>query len=349
MDLAGSDSVESLMLREAKEAPASVARLIAANADACRELGARLRKAPPAFVVSSARGSSDNAATFAKYLFEIRLGMVTASVGPSVRSIYSANLRLKGALFLTVSQSGRSPDILRLAEVARAGGAVTVARVNDASSPLAKICETVLPLNAWPERSVAATKSVICSLAAILQLGAHWADDRELLAALERLPDDLERAVAMDWSSAVGILQQGRGLFVTARGVGLAVAQEAALKLKETCGIHGEALSAAELMHGPMTLAGPDFPVMVFAQRDEAFQSIADLVATLRGRGVRVAMAGSTSAGCDIALASDPSLSPFTTPIALLQSFYPLVERVARARGRDPDAPPHLRKVTETL
>jgi len=349
MDLARPDSRESLMLREAKEAPASVAKLIAANVDACRELGARLRKAQPAFVASSARGSSDNAATFAKYLLEIRLGMVTASVGPSVRSVYSANLRLKGALFLTVSQSGRSPDILRLAEVARADGAITVAFVNDASSPLAEICETVLPINAWPERSVAATKSVICSLAAVLQLVAHWADDSELLTALERLPDDLERAVAVDWNSALGLLQQGRSLFVTGRGVGLAVAQEAALKLKETCGIHGEALSAAELMHGPMTLAGPDFPVMVFAQRDEAFPSIADLVSTLRGRAVPVVMAGPTSAGCDIALASDPTLSSFTTPIALLQSFYPLVERVARARGRDPDAPPHLKKVTETL
>jgi glucosamine--fructose-6-phosphate aminotransferase (isomerizing) len=349
MNLAGPGSSESQMLLEAKEAPASVARLIAANADICRELGARLRKARPAFVVSSARGSSDNAASFAKYLLEIRLGMVTASVGPSVRSIYSADLQLKGALFLTISQSGRSPDILRLAEVARAGGAVTVALVNDASSPLAQICETVLPLNAWPERSVAATKSVICSLAAVLQLVAHWADDPELLTALERLPEDLERAAATDWSSATGLLQQARSLFVTGRGIGLAAALEAALKLKEICGIHAEALSAAELKHGPMTLAGADFPVMVMAQRDEALQSIADLVSILRERDVPVAVAGPAEVDCEIALASDPTLSPFTTPIALLQSFYPLVEKVAWARGRDPDAPPHLKKVTETV
>jgi glucosamine--fructose-6-phosphate aminotransferase (isomerizing) len=304
---------------------------------------------PPAFVVSSARGSSDNAATFAKYLIEIRLGLVTASVGPSVRSLYYAHNGLKGALFLTVSQSGRSPDILRLAEVARAGGAVTVAIVNDTNSPLAKICETVLPLNAWPEQSVAATKSVVCSLAAVLQLVAHWSDDSELLTALERLPADLERAVTMDWSSAEELLQRASNLFVTGRGIGLAVAQEAALKMKETCGIHGEALSAAELMHGPMTLAGPNFPVVVFAQRDEALQSIAELVSTLRERAVPLALAGPASMGCDIALPSDPSLSPFATPIALLQSFYPLIERVARRRGRNPDAPPHLKKVTETL
>jgi len=110
--------------------------------------------------------ASDTAATFAKYLLEIRLGMVTASVGPSVSSVYAASPNMQGALFFTVSQSGRSPDILRLAEVARSGGALTVAFVNEAASPLADLCEIVLPLNAWPEKSVAATKSVIASLAA---------------------------------------------------------------------------------------------------------------------------------------------------------------------------------------
>ncbi len=342
-------SEQSLMLRETREAPAAVARLLAENAEACRELGKRLRKTPPPFAVSSARGSSDTAATFAKYLLEIRLGIVTASVGPSVSSVYAATPNMKGALFFTVSQSGRSPDILRLAEVARAGGALTVAFVNDANSPLAEICEIVLPLNAWPERSVAATKSVISSLAAVLQFVAHWSDDRKLLEALERLPHDLEKAAALDWGAAAPLLTDTKNLFVAGRGIGLAVAQEAALKLKEICGIHAEALSAAELMHGPMALAGPDFPVFVFSQRDEAYQSIADLIAVLSERGVPVVVAGSAPADDVLPLPCDPMLSPFTTPIALLQSFYPLAESVARARGRDPDAPPHLKKVTETL
>ena len=235
--------------------------------------------------MSCARGSSDTAATFAKYLLEIRLGIVTASVGPSVASVYAASPNMKGALFFTVSQSGRSPDILRLAEVARAGGALTVAFVNDAGSPLAELCEIVLPLNAWPERSVAATKSVIASLAAVLQFAAHWADDRQLLDALERLPDDLERAARSIGVRGRAASRQSRSLFVTGRGIGLAVAQEAALKLKETCGIHGEALSAAELMHGPMTLVGPDFPVLVLSQPDETLSSLADLVAMLTQRG----------------------------------------------------------------
>lgn len=340
---------QSLMLQEALEGPQAVAALLAANAEACRELGARLRKHPPPFAVSSARGSSDTAATFAKYLLEIRLGIVTASVGPSVSSVYAASPNMRGALFLTVSQSGKSPDILRLAEVARAGGALTVGFVNDASSPLAALCEIVLPLNAWPERSVAATKSVIASLAAVLQLVAHWSDDRHLLEALQRLPDDLRRAAARDWSAAAPLLAGAKGLFVAGRGLGLAVAQEAALKLKETCGVHGEALSAAELQHGPMTLVGPDFPVMVLSQPDETLSSLADLTLMLLGRGVPVITAGPANAAGALVLRSDIDLSPFATPIALLQSFYPLAETVARTRGRDPDAPPHLKKVTETL
>ncbi len=342
-------SAQSLMLGEAREAPRAVARMLAEKAGLCSELGERLRGAPPPFAVSCARGSSDNAATFAKYLLEIRLGLVTASVGPSVRSVYAAAPGMRGALFFAVSQSGRSPDLLHLAEAGRAGGALTLAFVNDTASPLAEICEVTLPLHAGAERSVAATKSWICSLAAILQLIAHWAEDRELLRALEALPEALERAAALDWSAALPRLSAAENLFVVGRGIGLALAQEAALKLKEICGIHAEALSAAELMHGPLTLAGPDFPVLVFSQHDEAYQSVADLVATLEARGVPVIAAGPTPGGGCLALPCDASLNPFVTPIASIQSFYPLVERIARERGRDPDAPPHLKKVTETV
>ena len=339
----------SLMLAETREAPAAVARMLRDNAEPCRELGRRLRDLSPPFAVSCARGSSDNAATYGKYLLEIRLGVVTASVGPSVRSVYTAAPRMKQALFFAVSQSGRSPDLLHLAQAARSGGALTVALVNDTESPLAEICEVTLPLSAGPERSVAATKSFICSLAAILQMAAHWAEDRQLLDALERLPGDLERAVAQDWRAALPLLAESRNLYVVGRGIGLALAQEAALKLKEVCGIHAEALSAAELMHGPLTLAGADFPVLVFSQHDEAYQSVIDLVAVLHARNVPVIYAGPNPGGGCLALPCDPLLNPFATPIALIQSYYPLVESLARLRGRDPDRPPHLSKVTETV
>ncbi len=338
----------TLMLQEASEAPEAVARLIAANAGACRALGERLRKTPPRFVVTCARGSSDSAATFAKYLIEIALGIVVASVGPSVSSVYGARPRMADALFLAVSQSGRSPDIVALAETARADGALTVALVNDEASPLAERCEIVLPLHAGPEESVAATKSYIASLAGILQLVAHWTGEKALDTAVSRLADDLRAALGQDWGPALPLLSRIANLYVIGRGPGFATAIEAAIKIKETCGFHAEALSAAELMHGPMTLAGPDFPVLMFSQEDQSLAGLAELAGTLTGRGVPLMAAGPAARFATLPLPSAAGLHPLVEPIALIQSFYPLAEALSRARGRDPDKPPYLLKVTET-
>lgn len=336
------------MLREASEAPEVVQRLIAANDAACRDLGARLRKSPPRFAVTCARGSSDSAATYAKYLLEINLGVVTASVGPSVSSIYHARPRMGDALFLAISQSGRSPDLVTLAESAREDGALTVAFVNDTASPLAERCEFVLPLHAGAERSVAATKSYIASLAGLLQFVAHWGGDATLGEAVRRLPDDLARALAADWKAAVPPLSRATSLYVVGRGPGFAAAQEAALKLKETSGLHAEALSAAELMHGPLALAGPDFLVVLFSQDDATLPGLTELARSLAERGVPLISAGPAQASPGLVLPTADGMNPFAQPIALIQSFYPLAEALSRARGRDPDHPPHLLKVTET-
>ena len=165
---------------------------------------------------------------------------------------------------------------------------------------------------------------------------------------MSTLPQDLTRALACDWRRAVAPLKAVESLYVVGRGAGYAAAQEAALKLKETCGIHGEALSAAEIMHGPLALAGPDFPVILFSQRDEALASLTELAAGLVARGVPVIAAGPAARAATLPLPGGGELNPFAQPIALIQSFYPLAEALARARGRDPDRPPHLRKVTET-
>ena len=342
-------STLTAMLREAQEAPEVVARLIQANAPLCRELGKRLRASPPPFAVTCARGSSDNAATFVKYLLEIHSGLVTASVGPSVTSVYEARPRMRDALFLAVSQSGRSPDILNLAQAGRDDGALTVALLNDTTSPLASTCEFVLPLHAGQEKSVAATKSFIAALSAGFQLVAHWSQDQELLDALDALPDVLAKASATDWSAAVPVLTEADNLFVVGRGVGFAVAQEAALKLKETSGIHAEAMSAAELMHGPWTLAGDHFPILVLSQHDETLSGVNDLVTKLNEQGVPVIVAGAAEGKASVTLPSVEQAHPYLAPIALIQSFYPLVNAIALGRGRNPDNPPRLRKVTETV
>ncbi|HEY9254659.1 MAG TPA: SIS domain-containing protein, partial [Stenotrophomonas sp.] len=245
---------QTLMFREAAETADVVAAQFARNRATIEALAASLRAAPPPFVVTCARGSSDHAATYAKYLFETQLGIVTASASPSVGSVYEAPLALRGALYLVISQSGKSPDLLRNAEAAKAAGARVVALVNVEDSPLAQLADTVIPLGAGPERSVAATKSYLASLAAILQLGAVWKQDAALLAALEALPASLRQAWQSDWRALTEGLVEARNLFVLGRGLGLAAAQEAALKFKETCGLHAEAYSSAEVKHGPMAL-----------------------------------------------------------------------------------------------
>ena len=217
-DLPNAPPGGTAMLREAKEAPEAVARLVAKNESLCHDLGARLRAAPPPFAVTCARGSSDNAATFAKYLFEIHLGLVTASVGPSVTSIYAARPRMRGALFLALSQSGRSPDLLNLAEAARDDGALTVAAVNDAASrspPCARSCFRSMPgpSGASRRRNPSSPRSPQCSSSS--RTGRPTAIS---LAALERLPDTLRQAARQDWSAALPLLSQADNLFVVGRG-----------------------------------------------------------------------------------------------------------------------------------
>ena len=338
-------NIETSMLREAREAPQVVARLLESNAPLCRELGERLRASPPPFAVTCARGSSDNAATFAKYLLEIHPGLVTASVGPSVTSVYEARPRMRDALFLAVSQSGRSPDLLNLAQAGRDDGALTVALVNDASSPLAATCEIVLPLHAGPEKSVAATKSFIAALAAGSSSSSPIGRRiRSCSMRSTRLPDVLARASATDWSARFRILPEADNLFVVGRGVGFAVAQEAALKLKETSGIHAEAMSAAELMHGPLDAGGrPISRSWCSASSDETLSGVNDLVTKLNGAAAcRSIVAGAAEGPATLMLPLGRGRASLLAPIALIQSFYPLVERHgagARTQSRQSAAP----------
>lgn len=340
---------ETLMFREAGETADIVARQFARNRDTIHALAENLRRDPPPFVVTCARGSSDHAATYGKYLIETQLGFVTASASPSVGSVYEAKQRMRGALYLVISQSGKSPDLLRNAEAARVAGARVVALVNAEDSPLAALADVVLPLHAGPERSVAATKSYLSSLSAILQLAAYWKDEAPMLDALERLPDAMRSAWQADWSALSEGLAPAHNLFVLGRGLGLAAAQEAALKFKETCGLHAEAYSSAEVKHGPMALVGPDFPVLAFAQPDETEAGTLALAEEFRGRGVQVWTASARAAIADGGLPLVAAPHPACAPLLSIQSFYRAINTLALRRGYNPDLPPHLNKVTETV
>ncbi|HET9865607.1 MAG TPA: SIS domain-containing protein [Steroidobacteraceae bacterium] len=335
------------MFLEAAEAPDVVARQLAQNAPLLARVGASLRGRPPRAVVTCARGSSDHAATYARYLIEAHTPALTSSAAPSLSSIYDAGTDLRDALFIAISQSGRSPDLLAATANAKSRGALTLALCNSPDSPLMQAADIAVPLHAGPEKSVAATKSYIASLAAVAQLVAHWSQDLALSASLAQLPEQLARAWRCDWNAAVQVLADAVNLYVVGRGFGLGIAQEAALKLKETCGLHAEAFSSAEVRHGPMALVGAGFPVLMFAQDDDTRAGIESLAGEFAARGARVLLAGGQAPRA-IAL---PTISApaVLEPVLAIQSFYAMANALSLARGLDPDRPPHLNKVTETV
>jgi len=344
-----STSAEStFMFREGAQAPEIVRTQLEANAAQVARLAERLCRVPPRAVVTCARGSSDHAATFARYLIETRLGLLTSSAAPSVSSVYAAATDLGGTLMLTISQSGASPDLLAVVSRAREAGAFIVAVVNAERSPLAQLADELLPLHAGPERAVAATKSYIASLAAIVQLVAAWTGDQTLAAALAQAPQLLSRAWQLDWSAAMRRLTAANNLYVIGRGLGLGIAQEAALKFKETCGLHAEAVSAAELRHGPMALVRAGFQLLLFSQNDESRAGVLELATDLSVAGADVLLAGAHLARTT-ELPTIQGAHPVIEPLLFAQSFYRMANALALARGHDPDAPPNLSKVTETL
>ncbi|GGF27928.1 glucosamine-fructose-6-phosphate aminotransferase [Aliidongia dinghuensis] len=336
------------MAREAAESANAARRQIERCGPSFKALGAKLRALAPRFVVTCARGSSDHASAYGKYLIETGLGVPVASIGPSVASLYNAPLQLKDGLFIAVSQSGQSPDLLRLAATAQASGAFVVCFVNDENSPLARQADLFIPLCAGRESSVAATKSYLTSAFAFLQLAAHWRADDGLLAAVERVPDWLDQAARLDWGPALQQLAALPSFYVIGRGLGAGAALEMALKFKETCRLHAEAFSAAEVIHGPLELVRPGFGAIALTQADRTLDSSRDTIHRMVALGATVLSTDPTVPGV-VPLPALPDLPPEVAPLAQVQSFYMAVPGLALARGLDPDAPANLKKVTETV
>ena len=336
----------SQMAREAAEAPRRAALQRERNRNALREAARRIRALDPPFAITIARGSSDHAASFAKHLFETRLGIPTVSQAPSLATLFKATSpRLKGTLALAISQSGRSPDLIETASAARAAGATVVAMVNDETSPLAREADILLPLHAGEERSIAATKSFIASLMAVADLVSALQTDEVLAKALDEIEAVLEKAYTCDWAAAIGPLSAIDRLLVLGRGCTLPIAGEAALKFKEVARIHAEAFSSAEVAHGPMALIGEGDPVFAFAPGYAARDSFLERLGSLHERGAQILSAGSAET---CALPAIRSRDPAAEAIGMILSFYRLVEALARSRGLDPDRPPHLSKITRT-
>ena len=339
----------TLMAAETAEAGARLAEALGANAHAISALAARLKALDPPMLATNARGSSDHAAAFAKFLVERELGLPCASIGPSIASLYGKRLRLSGAALLSISQSGRSPDIVAMQRAAREAGALTIALVNDDASPLAAGAETALPLHAGAERSVAATKSALLSMALAAAFVADWADDALLTRALSALPGVLSANAPPAPEAVLAPLAAAGSLFVVGRGATLAIASEAALKLKETCAIHAEAFSSAEVLHGPAGIIGAGFPVLAFVPQDEARAGALQTLERLTSFGAAPILVDTEPHAHWPTLIAPRAGHAALDAIAALHAFYGLAEAVSRRRGRDPDAPPHLSKITQTV
>jgi glucosamine--fructose-6-phosphate aminotransferase (isomerizing) len=321
------DRSQTAMAREIREIPTKAERLLAER-DSIITVANRIRQADPRVVVISGRGSSGHAGTLLRYLFEARAGLLVSTSAPSVMTTYGQSIDMRNAVFIVISQSGRSPDLVMGAESARKNGALTIAIVNDLTSPLALACELPLPMGAGLERSVAATKSVVLSMVISVQLVASLTSDDELNEKIKRLPQRFSDALACDWSLWSSSLATARAAFVIGRGFGLGPAREIGLKVTETMRLPTLSYSAAEVMHGPLACASAEIPFLVLRQNDGSSAMVDALIGVLRWIG---------------------NDDPICDAITMLLPAYASIEQAARARGFDPDNPPNLSKITETM
>jgi len=338
---------------EIQEQPAVVARLLEEERRPIAGLVEAIRRRGVRYVMIAARGSSDNAATYGKYLLGALCRLPVALATPSLFSVYQAPPRMDGALVLGISQSGQSPDIVGVLAEARAQGLVTAAITNEPASPLAGVADHVVQCHAGAERSVAATKTYTAQLAALAMLGATLSGSEEHLAELAGLPAHIGRALVLAGEDAAGAVRYRymESCVVIGRGYNYATAFEIALKLKELTYVLAEPYSSADFMHGPLALIGQGFPVWVIAPGGRVYAEMREFLGRLRQQGAELLVISEQEdalreAHTPLRLpAGVPEwLSPFTAVVpGQLMALH-----LTLAKGYDPDHPRGLRKVTET-
>jgi glucosamine--fructose-6-phosphate aminotransferase (isomerizing) len=344
------ESLGLLMSREIAEQPAVFERVLRNRRPAIAEVARAIRQARPRFVIFAARGTSDHAALYAKYLVEIQLALPAGLASPSSMTSYGARPDLRDVLFVGVSQSGGSPDLVESISTARDCGALTLAVTNAPLSSLAAAAELNLDVDAGPELAVAATKSYTAELLTLYLLvdAIRGGDGRDA----DRLPEWAATLIAGD-EAVERLAQRFAGverLVVTGRGYSYPTAEEAALKLMETSYVSAQAFSGADLMHGPMAMLQEDSAVLVIAPDGvggRAMRPVLDRLATLETNLVVVGGADAAAAGPN-GLVLPAGIDEAVSPIVAILPLQLLARRLATMRGFDPDRPRGLLKVTQT-
>ena len=318
-----------------------------------RVVAAALRERRPAAILIAARGTSDNAATYAKYLFGMVNRMVVALAAPSLTTLYGASLDLSNIAVIGVSQSGESTDVVEVMQQARRSGSLTIGMTNNPSSPLAAAVEYPINLHAGIERALPATKTYTAQLAAFALLSAYLAEDKALLDGLAALPDVVNDMLGLQpvMAEAAASAAKAEHCVCLARGINYATALEAALKLKETCYLGAEPYSTADFMHGPIAIVNQGFPALLFAPPGRAQLALKEMATALTDRGASTIIIGrdqdllrAATMPVQVSCEVDERLSP----IAYIVPAQLFALHLAQVKGIDPDAPRGLHKVTLT-
>ncbi len=346
-------SIVSLMRDEIYQQPHAVASAIEKEDAAVAALAQELRRREIRHVVIAARGTSDNAATYAKYLLEIVVGVPVALAAPSVYTLYDARPNLTGVLVLGISQSGQATDVVQVLSNAREAGAMTACITNVVNSPLAEACDYTLLCQAGDEKGVAATKTYTTALALVALLAGHWANAAHLLEGLRRLPDAIQRTLESD-SAVEAAVERFRYMdecVVLARGLNQATALETALKMTETSYIVAKPYSGADFLHGPIAMVSDGFPCFLFAPNGRAYPFMLDLAVKLGERLAEMIVVAHAPEILKLAkrpLALPVDTGEYLSPIVCILPGQLWAYHLARARGIDPDRPRGLTKVTLT-
>lgn len=343
----------SWMLEEIHQQPEAVKLALDAEMESVVRLSKVMHEREINHILIAARGTSDHAATYAKYLIEIICGVPVTLAAPSVFTMYNCSMKLNHTLAIGISQSGQSEDVVQALVSARTGGALTACITNEPNSPITQASEYVILCHSGVEKSVAATKTYTCSLALVSLLTAVFSNSAVILEELSSISDKMQTCLEID-SEVSRLVERYRYMqecAVLARGINLSTALETALKITETSYLVSRPFSGADFLHGPIAMITTGFPVFVFAPTGKAFNTMYELSETLNSRGAELIIVSENQSILSLAQTSveiPVNVHEYVSPLVYILFGQLWACHLAISRGMDPDHPRGLNKVTNT-